>query len=88
MLLVSGALVFGGYTLLVYGWSQLRGSNAGFFQILWPGRYTNVAASDGPSSSPPSSTGATPGGGLAPGGNPGSGLGSPGSSAKGTGAAL
>ena len=39
MIAVSGALVFGGFQLLVYGWSQVRGSNAGFFDILWPGRY-------------------------------------------------
>ncbi len=87
MLLVSGGLTFAGYQLLVYGWSQLRGSNAGFFDILWPGRFKG-AFPDAASSSPSTSTGATPGGGLAPGGTPGSGLGSPGSSAKGTGAAL
>lgn len=36
---VSGALIFAGYQLLVYGWSQVNGANAGFFDILWPGRY-------------------------------------------------
>ena len=40
MIAVSGALVFAGYQLLVYGWSQVNGANAGFFDILWPGRYT------------------------------------------------
>jgi len=36
---VSGGLLFIGYQLTVYGWSQVRGSNAGFFDILWPGRF-------------------------------------------------
>ena len=36
---VSGGLMFAGYQLLVYGWSQIQGGNAGFFDILWPGRY-------------------------------------------------
>ena len=39
MVAVSGGLIFIGYQLLVYGWSQVQGSNAGFFDILWPGRY-------------------------------------------------
>lgn len=39
MVAVSGALIFIGYQLTVYGWSQIRGQNAGFFDILWPGRY-------------------------------------------------
>ena len=39
MLAVSGGLIFIGYQLLVYGASQVRGDNAGFFDILWPGRY-------------------------------------------------
>jgi hypothetical protein len=39
MIAVSGGLVFIGYQLLVYGWSQVNGQNAGFFDILWPGRY-------------------------------------------------
>ncbi len=39
MIAVSGALIFIGYQLTVYGWSQVRGQNAGFFDILWPGRY-------------------------------------------------
>lgn len=40
MVAVSGALIFSGYQLSVYGWSQVNGANAGFFDILWPGRYT------------------------------------------------
>ena len=39
MVAVSGGLIFLGYQLLVYGWSQVNGQNAGFFDILWPGRY-------------------------------------------------
>lgn len=48
MVAVSGGLIFVGYQLMVYGWSQLQGSNAGFFDILWPGRY------EGPYPDPPS----------------------------------
>jgi hypothetical protein len=40
MVAVSGGLIFAGYQLLVYGWSQVNHGNAGFFDILWPGRYT------------------------------------------------
>lgn len=29
-------LTFGGYSLFVYGLSQIRGQNAGFIQMLWP----------------------------------------------------
>jgi hypothetical protein len=36
---VSGGLLFAGYQLLVFGWSQVNHGNAGFFDILWPGRY-------------------------------------------------
>jgi hypothetical protein len=43
MVAVSGGLLFAGYQLLVYGWSQVSGSNAGFFDILWPGRYKGNA---------------------------------------------
>ncbi len=39
MVAVSGGLIFIGYQLMVYGLSQVRGDNAGFFDILWPGRY-------------------------------------------------
>ena len=39
MVAVSGGLLFAGYQLLVFGWSQVNGGNAGFFDILWPGRY-------------------------------------------------
>lgn len=39
MVAVSGVLIFLGYQLTAYGWSQVRGQNAGFFDILWPGRY-------------------------------------------------
>ncbi|MDE1881999.1 MAG: hypothetical protein KGI89_15805 [Euryarchaeota archaeon] len=42
MVAVSGALIFIGYQLTVYGWSQLQHGNAGFFDILWPGRYKGL----------------------------------------------
>ena len=48
MVAVSGGLIFAGYQLLVYGWSQVNGANAGFFDLLWPGRFTG-ANPDGPS---------------------------------------
>ena len=28
-----------GYSVLVYGWSQLRGANVGLFTLMWPGKY-------------------------------------------------
>lgn len=35
-----GIGVFGfSYWLLAYGWSQVRGQNAGFFELGWPGAY-------------------------------------------------
>lgn len=43
MVAVSGGLIFLGYQLLAYGWSQVNGSNAGFFDMLWPGRYKGNA---------------------------------------------
>ena len=57
MIAVSGGLLFLGYQLMVYGWSQVQGSNAGFFDILWPGRFKGAN---------PDQTGNTyvPGGGL------------------------
>ena len=42
--------MFLGYQLMTYGFSQVRGSNAGFFDILWPGRYKG-AFPDGGSTS-------------------------------------
>lgn len=49
MVAVSGGLLFAGYQLLVYGWSQVNHGNAGFFDTLWPGRYTGNPL-DGPAS--------------------------------------
>ncbi len=28
-----------GYSVLAYGWSQLRGANVGLFTLMWPGKY-------------------------------------------------
>lgn len=51
MVAVSGGLIFIGYQLMAYGWSQVNGSNAGFFDLLWPGRFTgNSPDSSGGSS--------------------------------------
>ena len=30
---------FGGYLLLSYGWSQLRGCNSSFVSLAWPGSF-------------------------------------------------
>lgn len=59
MIAIGGVLIFGGYQLLVYGWDQLTGGNAGFFQILVPGRYKDVAPNDPPgagTATPPPTT--------------------------------
>lgn len=48
MVAVSGALMFIGYQLVAYGWSQLKGGNAGFFDILWPGKYKGMNADNSP----------------------------------------
>ena len=55
MVAVSGVLILAGYQLVTYGWSQVRGANAGFFDILWPGRYTGNTpdASGSPPPPPP-----------------------------------
>lgn len=47
MVAVSGGLIFIGYQLMVYGLSQVRHGNAGFFDILWPGRYTGLHPDSG-----------------------------------------
>ena len=64
MVAVSGGLLFAGYQLLVYGWSQVNGANAGFFDILWPGRYTGNTP-DGPDKASTISYGAGVTGSLA-----------------------
>ena len=59
MIAVSGVLIFAGYQLLTYGWSQIQGENAGFFDLLWPGRYTGKYPLD---SAGATSSSSTPGG--------------------------
>ncbi len=39
-------VLFSGYVLLTYGWSQIRGSNATMVQLVWPGSFQNVAKPD------------------------------------------
>ena len=56
MIAVSGVIVFAGYQLVVYGWSQLQGQNAGFFDILWPGRYKGNTPDKGSATSSPPPT--------------------------------
>ncbi len=53
MAAVSGALIFIGYQLVAYGWSQVKGSNAGFFDILWPGRFKGAMPDTPAAPSPP-----------------------------------
>jgi hypothetical protein len=71
MIAVSGALVFAGYQLLTYGWSQLQHQNVGFFDLLWPGRLTapgyTAPAPDGGGSGSGSGSGGSSGGGVKPG---------------------
>ena len=68
MVAVSGGLLFAGYTLVVYGWSQVNHGNAGLLDILWPGRYKGNPQ-DGPNGINPINP-ATPPTLLNPTGNP------------------
>lgn len=36
MIGIGFALLFGGYSVLAYGWSQVRGCNAGVLEVIWP----------------------------------------------------
>lgn len=65
MVAVSGALIFAGYQLLAYGWSQLQHSNVGFFDLLWPGRLTAPNYKAPPDDGSGSSTSGGGGGGAA-----------------------
>ena len=61
---VAFGVLFAGYTLFVYGLSQVRGCNAGLLDVLWPGRYTGCHPDGpGPGSGPPVTTGTVLGGG-------------------------
>lgn len=59
-----GFLVFfAGYSFVVYGWSQLRGSNVPLSALVWPGKFTgNLDADKGSPDSSSSSTNTTPAG--------------------------
>lgn len=60
MVAIGGAIFFGGYQLIAYGWSQLQGQNAGFWDMFWPGRYkgnTPDAGSPAGASNPSSNAG-------------------------------
>lgn len=52
MLGVGFATIFAGYWLLAYGFSQVRGCNAGFFEIVWPGSYGGCKGDQSTNSSP------------------------------------
>lgn len=45
--------LWGGYTCLVYGISQLQGYNASLIELAWPGKYQvqNIPPKDGSSNS-------------------------------------
>ncbi len=49
-----------GYSVLVYGWSQLRGANVGLFTLMWPGKYNGKPAMDSGSPAGGSSAQAAP----------------------------
>ena len=81
MVAISGLLIFAGYQLATYGWSQVRGSNAGFFDILWPGRFAGLNP-DKSATAPPTAPSTQPSQGSAgsKGGATGTGTGAIGSS--------
>lgn len=37
---ISIGVLWVGYTVLTYGWSQIRGCNAGLFSLIIPGKFT------------------------------------------------
>lgn len=39
MIALGMGVFFAGYSVLVYGWSQLNGSNVSFVDLLWPGKW-------------------------------------------------
>ena len=49
-------VLFGGYAVMTYGWSQLRGSNASFVSLVWPGSFKGASADTGGASSSSSTT--------------------------------
>jgi hypothetical protein len=80
MLAVPGGLLFMGYQLVCYGWSQVRGQNAGFFDLLWQGRLTGGLPPADAGSSASSSSQPSQGSAGSPGGATGTGTGAIGSS--------
>lgn len=53
---IGFAILGAGYTLAVYGWSQLRSSNATLVQLAWPGAFVGANPDKG---SPPKTSGTT-----------------------------
>jgi hypothetical protein len=39
-LVLAGLVLYIGYGNLVYGWSQVTGCNAGYFDVVLPGKWT------------------------------------------------
>lgn len=56
---IGFGLFFAGYTLLSYGWSQLRGCNTGLIGVVWPGKY-NGCVPDGANEGSPATPNASP----------------------------
>lgn len=52
---ISMGVLWAGYTVLVFGWSQVRGCNAGLFSLVIPGKFTGCNP-DAPATSSPSGT--------------------------------
>lgn len=68
MVTVGLGVFFAGYTLLVYGLSQVGGCNAGLLDLVWPGRFGGCNADAGSSGGAPFTSGTVlKGGGCPPG---------------------
>ncbi len=52
----AGLIILGGYSVFTFGWSQLHGCNAGFVDLVWPGRYKGCKPDKAPAKSSGSSS--------------------------------
>lgn len=46
-------VIVAGFSLAGYGWSQLRGCNASFVSLIWPGSYKGCNPDSGTTSATP-----------------------------------
>ena len=63
-------LGFGGYLLLTYGWSQLRGCNASFVSLAWPNSFNGCNPDPPAPANPATQTAQQPTGAAATGQTP------------------